>query len=102
MMLESVYQSKVIRELKERFPGCIVLKNDSTYLPGVPDLLILWHDLWAALEVKASQEARERPNQRYYVELMDNMSFAAFIYPENHEEVMDALQGVLAPRRQLR
>ena len=101
-MRENTYQSKVIRELKARFPGCIVLKNDSTYLPGVPDLLILWHDLWAALEVKASQEARERPNQRYYVELMDNMSFAAFIYPENHEEVMDALQGVLAPRRPIR
>lgn len=101
-MLESTYQSKLKRELENMFPGCIVLKNDSALLQGIPDLLILWHDKWAALEVKASWDSTEQPNQRYYVELMDNMSFAAFIYPENQEEVLSALQHAFQPRRATR
>lgn len=101
-MLESQYQRDLIVELKHRFPGCVVIKNDPSYIQGFPDLLILWHDLWAALEVKAHGKATERPNQRHYVELLDNMSFAAFIYPENEEEVLDALQLTFQPRRPTR
>lgn len=101
-MLERDYQRQLITELKRRFPGCIVLKNDSGYLQGVPDLLILHHDKWAALEVKASYDSPEQANQHYYVDLMDNMSFAAFIYPENEEEVLNALQHAFQPRRATR
>lgn len=101
-MRESDYQRLVIEELQARFPGCIVIKNDANYIQGFPDLLILWHDLWAALEVKANPDASERPNQRYYVDLLNNMSFAAFIYPENQEEVLDALQYTFQPRRPTR
>jgi hypothetical protein len=102
LMLESDYQRDLIVELKHRFPGCVVIKNDPSYIQGFPDLLILWHDLWAALEVKASGRAAERPNQGYYVDLLNNMSFAAFIYPENEEEVLDALQRTFQPRRPTR
>lgn len=91
-MLESSYQQHLIRELKTLFPGCIVLKNDSTYLQGFPDLTIFFRDRWAVLEVKASEKVKVQPNQVYYVELLDAMSFAAFIYPENEEEVLYALQ----------
>jgi hypothetical protein len=101
-MLERDYQRRLIQTLKEIFPGCIVLKQDSGYRQGIPDLLVLWHDKWAALEVKGSSIAQEQANQRYYVELMDNMSFAAFIYPENEEEVLDALQHAFQPRRATR
>lgn len=101
-MLERDYQRQLITELKSRFAGCIVLKNDSGYMQGIPDLLILWHDKWAALEVKASYDSPEQVNQHYYVDLMDNMSFAAFIYPENEEEVLDALQHAFQPRRPTR
>ena len=31
-MLENKFQANLIKELKERFPGCIVMKNDPTYL----------------------------------------------------------------------
>lgn len=89
---ESVFQSHVIRRLKMEFPGCVVLKNDSSILQGVPDLIVLYHDRWAMLEVKASSRSRAQPNQRYYVELFDEMSFGAFIYPENEEEVIRDLQ----------
>lgn len=92
MAKESKFQHNLIKELETRFPGCMVLKNDSSYKQGIPDLLLLWKDNWAALEVKRERSAKHQPNQDYYVELMDNMSYAAFIYPENKEAVLDELQ----------
>jgi hypothetical protein len=91
-MLENKFQSNLIRELKYRFPNCIVLKNDSSYIQGIPDLIILYEDMWATLEVKKSKRAHHQPNQDYYVELMNDMSFSAFIYPENKEDVLDELE----------
>ena len=81
------------------FPGCVILKNDAGYMQGIPDLLILFENKWAMLEVKASERSREQPNQNYFVELLDSMSFAAFIYPENEDEVLYALQQTFRPRR---
>lgn len=92
---ENVFQAKLIKELKAEFPGCIIMKNDSTYIQGIPDLVILYGDKWAALEVKRSRNASRRPNQEYYVDMMNQMSYAAFIYPENKEEVMDDLRESL-------
>lgn len=90
-MLESKFQSDLKKELKRRFPGCIVTKLDSADIQGIPDLLVLYKNKWATLEVKKSATATHRPNQDYYVDLMDKMSFSRFIYPENKEEVLDAL-----------
>lgn len=101
-MIESRFQSGLIQDLKYLFDGCIILKNDPSYLQGVPDLLILFHDQWAALEVKRSLEASRQSNQEYYVDLMDHMSFAAFICPENKGDVLRALQyafGLSRPTR---
>lgn len=93
-MLESVYQAQLIKRLKHLFPGSYVLKNDSSYLQGVPDLLVLWGNLWAMLEVKAEMPTGPgdyEPNQEWYIEEFDNMSFAAMICPENEEEVLHDL-----------
>ena len=97
--LERDFQSRLIKELKQIFKGCIIMKNDSSYIQGIPDLLILYRDKWAALEVKKSATAHHQPNQEYYVELMDEMSYASFIYPENKEEVLYELQQTLFSRR---
>jgi hypothetical protein len=51
------------------------------------------------LEVKVDASAPLRPNQEYYVRQMDDMSFAAIIYPENEEEVLAALQEAFTSRR---
>lgn len=91
-MLESQFQSKLIKKLKKLFPGCIVMKSDSGYLQGIPDLLILFNDKWAALECKQHAGAKKQPNQEYYVGKMDEMSFSRFICPENKEEVLHDLQ----------
>lgn len=91
-MLESTYQRQLIKNLRQRFPGCVVLKNDANYMQGIPDLTILYGDRWALLEVKAARDSDQQPNQAYYVQQLNEMSFAAFIYPEIQEEVLDALQ----------
>jgi hypothetical protein len=98
-MLESQYQSHLIGVLREMFPGCFILKNDADYLQGVPDLLVLYANKWAMLEVKVSKFAKERPNQAHYVNLLNEMSFAAFIYPENEEDVLRELQDAFRSRR---
>lgn len=91
-MLESKFQANLIKKLKAEYPGCMVLKNDSSYLQGVPDLLVLYNDHWASLEVKKNANARHQPNQDYYVDKMDEMSFSRFICPENEEEVLSDLK----------
>lgn len=101
-MLESNFQAKLIRELKILFPECIIMKNDSSYIQGIPDLLILYQNKWAALECKKNAEAKKQPNQEYYIRKMNNMSFARFIYPENKEEVIYELQQAFKSRRPAR
>ena len=91
-VLERNFQAGLIKELKRMFKGCIVLKNDPNYIQGIPDLLILFKNKWATLEVKKSANSRKRPNQEHYVNLMNEMSFSRFIYPENKEEVLNELQ----------
>jgi hypothetical protein len=96
------FQGKLIRELRYRLPGCVILKNDANYLQGVPDILILWEDTWAALECKIGAEADREANQIYYVNLMNGMSFAAFIYPANKDDVLHDLQRTLELARRTR
>lgn len=91
-MLESKFQANLIKTLKNIFKDCYVLKNDPTYLQGVPDLLVLYKDKWATLECKKTANARHQPNQDYYVGRMNDMSFSRFIYPENEKEVLDELK----------
>ena len=91
MRYNSIHGKKHL-ELKKIFPGCIVMKNDSSYIQGIPDLLILYKNKWASLEVKKSANASKRPNQQYYVDMMNKMSFARFISPENKKEVLDELR----------
>ena len=91
-MKESKFQADLKKELKQMFPGCIVTKLDSSDIQGIPDLLILYKNKWATLENKRSKNATKRPNQEYYVEKMNDMSFSRFIYPENKEEILNELR----------
>lgn len=90
--LERDFQAKLIKDLKTIFPGCIVMKNDPSYIQGIPDLLILHNDKWASLENKKSANAKKQPNQEYYVDKMNEMSFSRFIYPENKDHVLEELR----------
>ena len=88
-MKESEFQRKLIVEIETKFPGCLILKNDPTYIQGFPDLLVLYRNKWAALECKRSKTASRQPNQDYYVNLLNDMSYSSFIYPENKEAIIN-------------
>lgn len=92
MAKENAFQARLIQDLKQRFPGCMVLKNDAGYLQGIPDLMVLYKNHWAALECKRDANASHQPNQDYYVGMMNDMSYAAFIFPENKEAVLNEIQ----------
>lgn len=95
--LESKFQKDLMDEIKQEFPGAVVLKNDSSYIQGIPDWTILYEDKWAVLEAKREKDADKQPNQDYYVEKLDNMSFSRFVYPENKEEVLNELRKTFKP-----
>lgn len=101
--LESKFQGEVlIPELRELFPGCVILKNDSGYIQGIPDLTIFYKNKYAVLEVKAHAKAERQPNQEYYIDLFSSWTFAAFIFPENKDDVLYALQQSFATARNAR
>ena len=101
-MLESKFQKLLIDEIKTILPGSIILKNDPNYIQGMPDLTVFHGNKWATLEVKKSETASHQPNQDYYVDIMNKMSFSAFVYPENKEEVLNDLERALRPAGEAR
>lgn len=99
---ENDYQSGLIDRIKDRFDGCMVLKNDSSYIRGIPDLLVLYKDKWGALECKREKKASHRPLQDYYVKKMNDMSYSSFINPDNEQEVLDEMEQAFTSRRTTR
>lgn len=94
---ENQFQAELIKDIKTIFPQCMVLKNDPNYIQGIPDLIILNNDKWAALECKRSKDSPARPNQPYYISKMSEMSYAAFVYPENKEDILHELSQSFQP-----
>lgn len=91
-MRENKFQAELKKEIRARFPGSMVLKNDPNDIQGIPDLMVLYKNKWAALEVKQSATAKHRPNQDYYIDKLGSMSYAAFIYPENKEDILNEME----------
>jgi hypothetical protein len=102
LLTENEYQAQLIKKLEFRFPGCVILKNDSSYKQGILDLTILHKNRWAGLEVKRSEDSPLQPNQQYFIDALNKLSYAAVIYPENEAEVMNALQQAFEPRQRAR
>ena len=93
MKRESAFQHALIKEIGERWPGALVMKNDANYIQGIPDLTVLYRDKWAMLECKRSEGESHQPNQDYYVKRLDGMSFSRFIFPENRDSVLADLDA---------
>lgn len=89
--LESKFQKELMDEIRDRYPGCVIIKNDSGYIQGFPDWSIFYQDKWAILECKKEKNAKKQPNQEHYVEQLNSMSFSRFVYPENRERVLKDL-----------
>lgn len=94
-MKENAFQKKIIKRIKSRFPKSIILKNDSTYIQGIPDLLILNKSKWAMIEIKKHNKSIFQPNQEYYLDLFNKMSFARMVSQDNYEEVIKDVEQFL-------
>lgn len=94
--LESKFQKELMDEIRKQYPGCVILKNDSSYIQGFPDWTILYKNKWAVLEAKRSRTADKQPNQPYYVDKLNSMSYSRFVYPENKDEVLQELQQIFS------
>jgi len=90
-MLERDFQAKLVKDLKRLFPEAVVFKNDAKQ--GMPDILMLCGEKWAALECKRTEGAPHQPNQDWYVARLGAMGFSSFIYPENRNQVIEELKG---------
>lgn len=88
--LESGFQDRLINDIHKLYPDAMIFKMDQ--IQGIPDLLILHGKTWFSLECKRSASASKRPNQEYYVNKMNDMSFSRFVYPENKEEILDEIR----------
>jgi hypothetical protein len=99
MARESRFERDIIERIYETYPGIVVLKNDPSFQQGIPDRLFLNGPYWAALEFKRSSDASVRPNQVYWVNRLNTMSYANFIFPENMSEVLNELQRSLRGQR---
>lgn len=91
---ESAFQKKFLDRIRREFPDCVILKNDPNYIQGIPDWIVLYDNKWVALEMKRSINSPRRPNQEYYIDQLDGMSYAAFVYPENADEILDAIRFI--------
>lgn len=96
---ETPFQADVVLKIRKMFPGCIITRGNSASLQGIPDVFIVYGDRWAMLEFKRSPNEVHQPNQDWYVDMLNKWSFAAFIFPENEEEVLRELQHAFRPRR---
>lgn len=98
--LESKFQKDLIDEIKARYPGCVALKNDSSYIQGFPDWTVLYKNKWAVLEVKRERGAHKQPNQEYYVDQLNKKGgFSRFVFPENKDEVIEELDTLFKCKR---
>lgn len=105
MSIEGPYKTQLTKTIYRMFgtDHCAVVRLDSALLQGIPDMGILFDGgFWALLEAKTSRRARIQPNQPYYVDFMNQLCFAAFIYPDNEEAVLNALQEEYESHRRTR
>jgi hypothetical protein len=100
MSLESKYSVGLRQRVRQRFPGCVILRNDPSHMQGVPDFIVLFRNTWAMLEVKRAVGAAKQANQDHWIRIFGKMSFASFINPSNEAEVLDAMETAFGLARQ--
>ena len=92
---EGDYQKDIIDRIKKALPGAIVMKNDSSYIQGIPDLTVIYGGKYAMLEVKKSYYDfvhNQQANQKDYIrKFRDWGAFSFFIYPEVDADVFEEL-----------
>lgn len=88
---ESKYRKELEARISGALPGCLILRNNAKEIQGICDIVVFYGERYGFLEIKVSENAPVQPNQTYYVNWLDEMSFAAFIYPENEYQILSDL-----------
>lgn len=88
---ESAYRLDLCNRISTILPDCIIIKLPADQYQGIPDLLILFENKWAMLEVKMSENSVHEPNQDWYVEHCNEMSYASFIWPDIEDAILAEL-----------
>lgn len=101
-MKETKFEKYLVDKIHREFPGSFVIKTDPSYLQGFPDRLILYNTRWACFEVKRTINSPFQPNQQYYIDLLNQMSFATVVSPETQEDFFDEIQRTLRAFRSTR
>lgn len=89
--LEKEFESDYLDRLEKEFPGCVIIKGNSTMRQGIPDRLLLHEDNWAFLEFKRASNSDQQENQEYYIQKFGEMSYASFVHPGNADEVISEI-----------
>lgn len=88
MKLESTFEKEFCKALRQTLGERYTYTFKLTAAKGIPDRLILYKDKYALLEFKQYKNAKKQPGQETWVGHFDNLAYAAIVYPENAEKVM--------------
>lgn len=96
-MDEAIFKKQFINDFKGEMQqlgiDCEVYQNKSQRRSTL-DTIFLGPGCWAMLEFKEDEKSPHQPNQDYYVEKLNNMCYATFVYPQNANKVMEDLIGL--------
>ena len=90
-MLESKFKSDFKNDIRVRIPH-VKMFEPKTHTRGAPDLIILGPGCWAVVEFKRFEDADRQPGQEDTIDILGEMGFAYFAFPENAEEVLNGLE----------
>lgn len=100
-MLEKDLQNRLLNWIRLKFDSKKIFIMKITPIPGIPqgcpDIIILYDGGFVAIEMKRSSKASFRPNQKYYLEMLNTFQNGESIvcYPENFNEVKNLLKNIL-------
>ena len=95
--LESNYQKRLVKKIRKMFPMCYLFVKEAKAIRGIPDLILTVNGRFIGLEVKRCEsESKHRTGrtvlQRHNINKINRAGgYACFIYPENEEEVIEAI-----------
>lgn len=98
-MTENKYQADLVKEIRSWGDDFFVFPMDGSVYQGFQDILILYKDTYAVLEVKVAEDSEHQPNQDWYVQYFAQYVFSSFIWPEIEQEVLHDLQSTLLSGR---
>ena len=92
-MSEATFRTKWLNKFKKLSPDIFIEFADPKRKNGIPDVIIFYKKKYARLETKRSKNASKRLHQQYYIDYFNSQGiYAAFLTPENQEEVYNALR----------